>query len=165
MKKLLLGLFMLGSWMALGNSISQTARLLNARCNTKHGIGEAEFAVYDKEKKSFTLTKLNVVNDSLCGKGNSRQSSKLVEMAFSSIIGGESVNLHELKINSFSIVTDIQELNADTGSMKKLYKKFNLLKLGTYEQLDLRIVDLELAGFDQTTIDRIPELIEMAKMD
>lgn len=165
MKKILIGLLALGSISAFAGSIDQTARLLNATCNTRYGIGEVEFAVYNKDVKSFTMTKLNVVNENLCRKGNSMQSSRLVDMAFSSIVGGDSVNLHQFRINTLGIVTDIQEVNADKGSMKKLYKKFNLLNLNAYEQLDLRIVELELAWFDKPTIDRIPGLIDMAKMD
>ncbi len=165
MKKLLIGFLVLGSFSTFANSIEQTARLLNATCNTRYGIGEVEFALYSKDTKSFTLTKLNVVNNDLCRKGNSMMSSRLVDMAMTSIIGGESVNLHKFRINTLGIVKDIQEVNADKGSMKKLYKKFNLLDLNAYEQLDLRIVDLELAGFDKPTIDRIPGLIDLAKMD
>ena len=165
MKTLLIGLLALGSLSVFAGSTDQTARLLNATCNSRYGIGEVQFAIYDKNTNSFTMTKLNVVNDSLCGVNSSGRPSKLIDMSMSSILGGESVNLHNIRINTFGVVTDIEELNADKGPWNKLYNKFNLLKMYSYQQSDLRLVDLDLVFTDDDTIERIPLLIDMAKLD
>ena len=174
MKTLLIGLLALTSFSVLADSIDQTARLLSATCNSRYGIAEVKLAIYNKDVKSFIITKLNIVNDSLCGADSWDRPSKLMDMSFSAVfnVGNVfdvgAVGLHNVRINSFGIVTDIQELNEDKGPFKKTYKKFkkfNLLQMNSYQQSDLRIVDLDLVFNDEITIERIPLLIDMGKLD
>lgn len=175
MKSLLIGLLALGSFSVFAESGDQAARLLGATCNSRYGIGEVKLAIYNKDIKSFIMTKLNVVNDSLCGADSWDRPSKLMDMSFAAIFNVGNVfdvghvGLHNVRINSFGIITDIQELNnEDKRSLNKTYKKFkkfNLLKMNSYQQSDLRIIDLDLVFNDESTIERIPGLIDMAKMD
>lgn len=163
MKRFLIGLLVLTSFSS--NASEHIGRLLNAGCNTKHGIGEAQFAVYDASTKAFTLSHLNVVNEGLCKKGAYSQPSKLVDMGMKSIMGGQSVNLHKFTVNAFGIVKDVEEIDATSGKIKKLYSKLNLLDLNEYQKADFRIVEQDKIDWDLETIERIPGFIDMAKMD
>ena len=172
MKKFLFALVLLSSTSVFAATeqvyakpTDQIARLLNATCNSRYGIGQVQLAIYDKKAKSITISEHNVVSERLCGVNSSTRPSKLIDMSIGSIFGGDSVNLYQVHINTFGIVTDIQEVNADKGALKRIYNKFNLLDLSYYEQIELRYIDLDLVFTDKSTIERIPELIEMSKLD
>lgn len=163
MKKLILGFILLISISAFG--AEYTGRLLNASCNTKHGIGEAQFAIYDEGIKSFTLTSLNVVNDHLCKKGAIGFTSRLVDMSMSSIFGGNTNTLQKFNVNSLGIVKNIDEIELRDKKLKKLYSKLNLLKLNDYHRTDFRIIALEKIDWEKETIERIPGFLEMAQIE
>ena len=172
MKKFLFALVLLSSTSVFAGteqvyvkSTDQIARLLNATCNSRYGIGQLQLAIYNKEVNTIIISEHNVVSERLCGVNSSTRPSKLIDMSMASIIGGDTVNLYKVHINSLGIVTDIQEVNADNGPIKNIYNKFNLLDLSKYEQIEFRYIDLELVFNDKSTIERIPQLIEMAKMD
>ena len=170
MKALLIGLLALGSFSVFADSGDQAARLLGATCNTNYGIAEVKLVIYNKDVKSFIMTKLNVVNDSLCGANSWDRPSKLMDMSFSSVfnvgnLDDSLVGMYNVRINSFGIVTDVQELSDDNKSFKDTYKTFSLFNMNSYQQSDLRVVDLDYVFNDESTIERIPLLIDMAKLD
>ena len=168
MKSLLIALLTFGTFSAFAGSNDQIGRLLGATCNTQYGIGQIEIAVYDEESKSLITNRLNVVNESLCSVGSgwgTGRPVRLVDMAFSSMLGGAIEKLHSFKINSHNVVTDIEEVVVKKSEQKKIYKQFNLLNLYNYEVVDYRTVDLDYGVRSQEVIEKITELLKTNEVD
>lgn len=168
MKFLLISLLTFSTFTAFAESNNQTGRLLGATCNTQYGIGQVEIAVYNQETNSLITNRLNVVSDSLCSAGSgwgTGKPIKLVDMAFSSMLGGDTDKLHSFKINSHNVVTDIEEVVVGNDENKKIYDQFSLLNLYNYEVVDFRSVDLDFGLRSQEVIEKITELLKTNEVD
>ena len=111
MKSVLFALLAFSTLSAFAGSNDQTGRMLGATCNSTYGIGQVEIAVYNQKSKSLVINRLNVVNESLCSIGSGWHlgtPSKLVDMAFISILGSNVANLLNFRINSHNFVSDIE---------------------------------------------------------
>ncbi len=164
MKKLILGLLALTSFSAF--SMQYRGKLVAANCSSYQGVGEVEVVIakasedlFD-DRVTYKLLKFNVVNSSLCKKGDF--SSVLTTMTDDAMMSGE---LHELEISGTlptKIVTKMTSMGTDS-KLSKYYQEFDLTMTKDLKVEDYRLVKVMYLSNDLASQRKAQDLINKAQ--